>query len=81
VPAAASAAPAAVAEPDPIADGPVSLAEVARAAALRAERAAIERTLREVHWNRRKAAQRLGVSYKTLLNKIRDCGIAPRSSH
>ncbi|HWP98896.1 MAG TPA: sigma-54 dependent transcriptional regulator [Vicinamibacterales bacterium] len=70
---------AAVAEPDPIADGPVSLAEVARAAALRAERAAIERTLREVHWNRRKAAQRLGVSYKTLLNKIRDCGIAPRS--
>jgi DNA-binding NtrC family response regulator len=28
-----------------------------------------------VHWNRRKAAQILGVSYKTLLNKIKECSI------
>ena len=32
-------------------------------------------TLRQVHWNRRKAAQLLGVSYKTLLNKIKETGI------
>ena len=53
-----------------------SLASVAKAAAMKAERAAIEQTLRQVHWNRRKAAQSLGVSYKTLLNKIKECGIS-----
>jgi two-component system response regulator AtoC len=53
-----------------------SLASVAKAAAIKAERAAIEHTLRQVHWNRRKAAQILGVSYKTLLNKIKECGIS-----
>jgi two-component system response regulator AtoC len=52
------------------------LADVAKAAALKAERAIIEDTLRQVHWNRRRAAEQLGVSYKTLLNKIRDCGIS-----
>jgi two-component system, NtrC family, response regulator AtoC len=53
-----------------------SLAAVAKAASMKAERAAIEHTLRQVHWNRRKAAQILGVSYKTLLNKIKECGIS-----
>jgi len=56
--------------------GSGSLAAVAKAAAMKAERAAIEQTLRHVHWNRRKAAQSLGVSYKTLLNKIKECGIS-----
>lgn len=51
------------------------LAEVAREAALAAERAVIADTLRQVHWNRRKAAQQLGVSYKTLLNKIKETGL------
>jgi two-component system, NtrC family, response regulator AtoC len=55
-----------------------TLADVARAAALKAERAAIERTLDHVRWNRRKAAQILGVSYKTLLNKIKECGISQK---
>jgi two-component system, NtrC family, response regulator AtoC len=57
-------------------DGNSSLAKVAKAASMKAERAAIEHTLRQVHWNRRKAAQILGVSYKTLLNKIKECGIS-----
>ncbi len=57
-------------------EGSGSLATVAKAAAMKAERAAIETTLRQVHWNRRKAAQILGVSYKTLLNKIKECGIS-----
>jgi two-component system, NtrC family, response regulator AtoC len=51
------------------------LSDVARAAALAAERTVISDTLLQVHWNRRKAAQLLGVSYKTLLNKIKDTGI------
>jgi two-component system response regulator AtoC len=62
---------------EPIATAPAGsrLAHVAKAAALRAERAMIEDALRQVHWNRRRAADRLGVSYKTLLNKIKECGI------
>jgi two-component system, NtrC family, response regulator AtoC len=63
-------------EAGPAQAGGGSLATVAKAAAMRAERAAIEQTLRQVHWNRRKAAQILGVSYKTLLNKIKECGIS-----
>jgi DNA-binding NtrC family response regulator len=51
------------------------LSEVAREASLAAERTVIAETLRQVHWNRRKAAQLLGVSYKTLLNKIKETGI------
>jgi DNA-binding NtrC family response regulator len=56
--------------------GSSSLAAVAKAASMKAERAAIEQTLGQVHWNRRKAAVILGVSYKTLLNKIKECGIS-----
>jgi two-component system response regulator AtoC len=55
------------------------LADVAKAAALRAERTIIEDTLNQVRWNRRRAAEQLGVSYKTLLNKIKECGISRRS--
>jgi DNA-binding NtrC family response regulator len=61
-------------EPPPSQDGR-RLAEVAREAALAAERAVISDTLKQVHWNRRKAAVLLGVSYKTLLNKIKETGI------
>jgi DNA-binding NtrC family response regulator len=57
--------------------GPESrrLADVGRDAALAAERTAIAGALTQVHWNRRKAAQLLGVSYKTLLNKIKQTGL------
>ena len=66
-------------EPSSAASDPTrSLSEVARAAAIKAERAAIEQTLDQVRWNRRKAAQILGVSYKTLLNKIKECGISQK---
>jgi two-component system, NtrC family, response regulator AtoC len=61
---------------EPVEETGSSLAAVAKAASMKAERAAIEQTLRQVHWNRRKAAQILGVSYKTLLNKIKECGIS-----
>ncbi|MGC4082405.1 MAG: helix-turn-helix domain-containing protein [Vicinamibacterales bacterium] len=42
---------------------------------LRAERDSIVPTLKSVRWNRRKAAPLLGVSYKTLLHKIKEYGI------
>jgi two-component system response regulator AtoC len=58
----------------PVAEGR-RLTDVAREAALTAERAVISDTLRQVQWNRRKAAQMLGVSYKTLLNKIKETGL------
>lgn len=51
------------------------LQSLARDAALRAEREAIDRALARFHWNRRKAAEFLNVSYKTLLNKMKECGI------
>jgi DNA-binding NtrC family response regulator len=52
------------------------LADAAKAASTKAERALIEETLQQVRWNRRRAAEQLGVSYKTLLNKIKECGIS-----
>ncbi len=58
--------------------GPSRLADIAKAAALKAERAVIKETLQQVQWNRRRAAGQLGVSYKTLLNKIKECGINPK---
>jgi len=39
------------------------------------ERAKIEATLRACKWNKTAAAQRLGISYKTLLNKIHAYGL------
>ena len=67
--------PAEVAAPAAPAPDGRRLADVAREAALNAERTIIADTLRQVHWNRRKAALLLGVSYKTLLNKIKETGI------
>jgi DNA-binding NtrC family response regulator len=53
----------------------VSLPELARRASIAVERQAIQQTLDQFRWNRRKAARALGVSYKTLLNKMKECGI------
>ena len=76
----APAAPVVPVEPEPepidLSSGPISLPELAREAAMRAERAAIQQALDRFRWNRRKAADYLGVSYKTLLNKMKECGIS-----
>jgi two-component system response regulator AtoC len=58
--------------------GEVPLREVGRRAAQEAERGTIERVLQHTQWNRKQAARLLGVSYKTLLQKIRGCGLEPR---
>jgi DNA-binding NtrC family response regulator len=49
---------------------------LARNAAMKAEREAIDQALAKFRWNRRKAAAYLKVSYKTLLNKMKECGIS-----
>jgi DNA-binding NtrC family response regulator len=59
--------------------GPAKLPDLARRAALSAEREAIQSALDRLRWNRRKAAEALGVSYKTLLNKMKECGISAPS--
>jgi two-component system response regulator AtoC len=79
----APGAPAAVAESASAPAGTdaadsMTLPDLARRAALSAERDAIQQTLDRLRWNRRKAAQQLGVSYKTLLNKMKECGIGAR---
>jgi two-component system response regulator AtoC len=56
-------------------DEGVDLQSLARSAAMQAERRAIEQALVRFRWNRRKAAEHLKVSYKTLLNKMKECGI------
>ncbi len=62
------------AEPDGA--GGVDLQALAKAASMHAEREAILAALSRFRWNRRKAAEYLNVSYKTLLNKIRESRIS-----
>ncbi|MBN2332648.1 MAG: sigma-54-dependent Fis family transcriptional regulator [Deltaproteobacteria bacterium] len=46
-------------------------------AARRAERLIIEKVLAKTGWNRVKTAEYLKISYKTLLTKIKECGLHP----
>jgi two-component system, NtrC family, response regulator AtoC len=88
-PVAAPVAPAPAAPPSPSPSEPdvepaadeddeagVNLQALAKTAAMRAEREAIDHALARFRWNRRKAAAYLNVSYKTLLNKMKECGIS-----
>ena len=56
-----------------------SLREIARRGAREAERKALAEVLERVRWNRAEASRILKVSYKTLLNKICECGLTPPS--
>jgi two-component system response regulator AtoC len=53
------------------------LRDIARRGAREAERQALAEVLDRVHWNRAEASRILKVSYKTLLNKISECGLKP----
>jgi DNA-binding NtrC family response regulator len=53
-----------------------SLQEVSARALEHVERFKIEGALRGCKWNKTRASEQLGVSYKTLLNKIRALGLA-----
>ena len=71
--------PAAPAVPDAVfadrSEG-MNLQALAREAAMAAEKEAIQYALERFRWNRRKTAEYLQVSYKTLLNKMKECGIS-----
>src|SRR5580658_9918889 len=54
-------------------EGP--LEEVSQRAVQHVERFKIQDALRDSKWNKTRAAEKLGVSYKTLLNKIRILGL------
>jgi two-component system response regulator AtoC len=75
----AAVAAAAVGVGDGVGDAPVlgsvSLKEIARKAAQEAERALIQRMLTRTCWNRKEAAEILGISYKALLYKIKENGL------
>ena len=53
----------------------VSLKDIARTAAREAERELILRMLTRTRWNRKEAAEILGISYKALLYKIKESGL------
>jgi transcriptional regulator with GAF, ATPase, and Fis domain len=54
-------------------EGPLD--EVSQRAVAHVERFKIHNALRESRWNKTRAAEKLGVSYKTLLTKIRSLGL------
>jgi two-component system response regulator AtoC len=55
-----------------------SLKVAARAASRRTERELILQALERTHWNRKRAAQELQISYKSLLYKIKEIGVQNR---
>jgi two-component system response regulator AtoC len=58
-----------------MASGNYSLKDIARTAAREAERELILRMLTRTRWNRKEAAENLGISYKALLYKIKENGL------
>jgi two-component system response regulator AtoC len=59
-------------------DGTVSLKHIAKQAVREMESNVILRVLRENKWNRRKAATVLNISYRALIYKIQEAGLAQR---
>jgi two-component system response regulator AtoC len=58
-------------------DGPVPLKKITNQAVRKLEREIILKVLQTNHWNRRRAAEALKISYRALLYKIRDSGLSP----
>jgi two-component system response regulator AtoC len=55
--------------------GSLDLKAIAKRAAAVAEKRVIARVLEQTRWNRKEAAERLQISYKALLYKMKDCGL------
>jgi two-component system response regulator AtoC len=58
-----------------------SLREIHQEAVKKAESEIIVRALEMTRWNRKKAADLLDISYKSLLYKIKECGLDKQSVH
>jgi two-component system response regulator AtoC len=54
----------------------LDLKAIAKRAAAVAEKRVIARVLEQTRWNRKEAAERLQISYKALLYKMKDCGLS-----
>jgi two-component system response regulator AtoC len=54
----------------------IDLKAISRRAAQLAEKGVIEKVLHETRWNRKEAAQRLQISYKALLYKMKENGLS-----
>ena len=63
---------------DPARAASMSLKDISRNAAQRAERVAIRQILEQTHWNRVQAAKLLGISYRALLYKIKEAEFRPQ---
>ncbi|MGH9543385.1 MAG: sigma-54 interaction domain-containing protein [Terriglobales bacterium] len=59
-------------------DGSVSLKELTRHASQQLERKIILRALQASHWNRKRTARVLHISYRALLYKIKEAGVPPK---
>jgi two-component system response regulator AtoC len=70
-------APAAAPDP-PTSEAELGLKDIARRAAMAAEKAVIKEVLEKVRWNRAEAARLLKISYKAMLYKIRQVGLDDR---
>jgi hypothetical protein len=60
--------------------GPVPLKKMTQQATRRLERKIILQVLQSQHWNRRRTAEVLKISYRALLYKIRDAGLSPSNA-
>ena len=61
--------------PAPGANGKLDLKAISKRAAAVAEKRVIARVLEQTRWNRKEAAERLQISYKALLYKMKDSGL------
>lgn len=61
-------------------DGTIPLKQIAKQAVREMERDLILKVLQANHWNRRKAAEILKISYRALLYKIRNADLAAKSA-
>jgi two-component system, NtrC family, response regulator AtoC len=61
-------------------DGSISLKKVTRQAIRKLERNIILQVLQNHHWNRKKAARALSISYRALLYKLKEAGVPSRRS-
>jgi two-component system response regulator AtoC len=61
-------------------DGQISLKKLTRQAVRELERKVILKVLQSHHWNRKKTARSLSISYRALLYKIRDAGLPSNRS-
>jgi len=66
--------------PELSASGAIPLKELTRNAVRELEREAILRVLQANHWNRKRAACALNISYRALLYKLKDAQIASHPS-